>query len=306
MAQATGVTGIITSYKDGFGWVTGMNGKSCAFKKRDFTELDLSERICIGLRVVYDIVKDPDKPKFHKAIIRSLSDEPNFSGHTKQKLVIRKIDLMQPRIEGDLLFITAHYYENEAAKDDVRLYAYAGDKNDPMVKPLEDLPGKDEETFDLYTWNYGIAQSNVLLSALPTNCSKITVIGPGGVRVSKEIPKKHQQIMKKNSKTEAKEKKPVVYDLQVDVISSNRMIITITADRKPISANITVRATGNNLHSVKFKHIGNQTESDGSCNLESDNGRFEIHVDYTAKCVDLDIECQQYNLRDYTLLLKEI
>lgn len=215
-----------------------------------------------------------------------------------------RIELMPPSINGNSLLITVHYYEDGVAKDDVRLFAYAGNKQNPLVKALEDLPGKGEETFDLYTWNYGVAQSEVLISELPQKCSRITVVGPNGVRVSKELSKDVLKSFKKIANEGTGSKKLTTYNLLVDVVSSEHFTVVVTADKKPVATKLFVRAIGYGSDGVKIKDLNSQEELSGPTELSSDQGSFEFMVKYGTKSIDIDVWCPQFNLRKRVMLWK--
>ncbi len=108
----------------------------------------------------------------------------------KTSRVSEKIDLfISFGADNKSLHVTAHYYENNIATNDAKLFAFAGNKRNPAELPLEGLLDKDGLAFDLFTQSNGMATSEVLIESLPANCTTISVVAPHGARVKKDFNK---------------------------------------------------------------------------------------------------------------------
>ncbi len=104
--------------------------------------------------------------------------------------VREKIDLfISFGADNKSLIVTVHYYDNNTATNDARLFAYVGTARNPAEASLEGLLDKDGIGFDLFTQSNGIATSEVLLEHLPSNFTLVSVVGPHGLRVKKELTK---------------------------------------------------------------------------------------------------------------------
>lgn len=267
-----------------------------------------------GNKFIYDLALDPAAPdptKHRKAInLRVDVSNPGLAAPVANPIAIvtpppnRRIDVLPPRAMDKELIVSAHYYENNSAKDDVVLYAYAADKDNAKLKALLDLPDEDDNPFSLFTSNYGIASAKVLLSELPKGCTRIIVEGPDGVRGFKEIGKETQKYIKSSTTAEADKKKPKEYKMDVVITGPNDLSVTVKGDGKPTKAMVRLRATGNRPDEVHFTElISNQTATRFG-DFQSEKGVFEFVVDYPLASADISIMCPEANTNISKILMR--